>query len=140
MGRGRLANAVARGAAHRGVPSPQVESGDCIDEPSQAKRAPRPTYFAQHSTFVRAWHRVLRVKSAATVWHYLFDIAHRDGRFLFVGRDRIAAETGVSTSSVKRALRELESRGAVEVERPGTYYRGAATGYRIPDPMPLPPQ
>lgn len=130
----RLRQAADRGAAKRGSSAPPPPRAE---EAAPARRASeRPAYFLQHSTFVREWHRYLKSKHAATVWHYLFDIACRDGSFAFVGYERIAKATGVPKRTVQRAVKELLALGVVEVERPEHYFRGQATGYRIPHPMP----
>ncbi len=94
--------------------------------------------FRQHRDFVEHWHRVLRSRDAVSVWHYLWDIAHRDGRPVFVGADTIAVRTGVHERTVKRCVKTLEAMGLLEVARPRRVGRGNACGYRIPSELPKP--
>jgi hypothetical protein len=115
--------------------------------PLEAKHAPagkgnapkrKGEMFRQHADFVTQWHRVLRSRDAVSVWHYLWDIAYRDGRMQHAGVDTIAARTGVHERSVKRCVKLLESHGVLEVLRPERIGRGNACGYRIPRELPMP--
>ena len=105
-------------------------------QPAGAKR--HCTLFRQHSDFVTHWHRVIKSHNGISVWHYLWSIAHRDGRWMFVGAERIADRTGVHERTAKRWLKRLEGLGLLEVQRPVRFGRGSACGYRIPAVLPLP--
>ena len=104
--------------------------------PAGAKRD--RTMFQQHSDFVTHWHRVIKSHNGISVWHYLWSIAHRDGRWMFVGHDRIACRTGVHERAVKRWLKWLKASGLLAVQRPAKSGRGNACGYRIPAALPMP--
>lgn len=110
--------------------SPQVP-------PAGAKRD--RTMFQQHSDFVTHWHRVLPGGNVLTVWHYLWSIAHRNGDFMFVGKDKIIERTGVEKGNLKRCVKELEKHGLLELQKSKIYGRGIAIGYRIPPRLPMPP-
>lgn len=115
--------------------------------PLEAKHAPagkrnalkrKGEMFRQHADFVTQWHRVLRSRDVHSVWHYLWSIAHRDGRWMFVGAERIAAQTGVHERTVKRCVQQLERRQLLDVQRPAKAGRGSALGFRIPAVLPKP--
>jgi|694.fasta_scaffold96601_6 hypothetical protein len=95
--------------------------------------------FAQHRVFVQAWHRRLQ-SGAISVWHYLWDICHRDGRFQYVSTARIAERTGVHDRTARRCVRRLEALSLLEVARPKNMGRGHALGFRIPAQLPSPPE
>jgi hypothetical protein len=98
---------------------------------------PKAAVFQQHRDFVTHWHRELR-GAEQTVWHYLWSVAHRDGRMFHVGRDTIANRTDLNERTVRRCIEVLESRGVLEVERKQRYCRGQALGFRIPARLPTP--
>lgn len=115
--------------------------------PLEAKHAPagkgaaskrKGEMFRQHADFVRQWHRVLRSRDCISVWHYLWSIGHRDGRWMFVGAERITMETGVHERTVKRCVQRLELLELLEVQRPAKAGRGNALGFRIPAVLPRP--
>jgi hypothetical protein len=115
--------------------------------PLEAKHAPtgkgaaskrKGEMFRQHADFVTQWHRVLRSRDVQTVWHYLWSIAHRDGRWMYVGAERIAVQTGVHERTVKRCVQQLERRQLLDVQRPAKAGRGIALGFRIPAELPKP--
>jgi hypothetical protein len=99
---------------------------------------PNEAAFRQHRDFVTHWHRLLDA-SEVTVWHYLWSVAHRDGRYFYVGTDKIAERAGLHKRTVRRCIDVLESRGLVEAERRERYGRGRAIGYRVPARLPPPP-
>jgi hypothetical protein len=117
--------------------------------PLEAKHAPagkgaaskrKGEMFRQHFDFVTQWHRVLRSWNTVSVWHYLWSIAHRDGRWMFVGAERIEVQTGVHERTVKRCVKRLEQLQLLEVQRPAQAGRGNALGFRIPAVLPKPPE
>jgi hypothetical protein len=109
--------------------------------PRTGAKARAGTAFQQHRAFVTQWHRVWpRGCNVQTVWHYLWGIAHRDGRFIYAGAETIAERTGVHERSVKRCVQTLSKHGLVDIERVKNPGRGNALGFRIPWPLPAPPE
>lgn len=122
-------------------PLPPLAKKAAADAPQRCPAGTKPdrAMFQQHSDFVTHWHRVLPGGNVQTVWHYLWSIAHRNGRFMFVGADRIAERTGVHERTVKRCVKALVKQGVLELQQSEKYGRGTALGYRIPQRLPLPP-